>query len=303
MFRSGIARSRWAAIGAAVAVSLGAGGLLVAQAAGSSNPAAFHALSPVRVFDTRDGSGGVPLAPVGPDSSIDVQMTGVNGVPENATAVQLNVTVVNGTTPSFLTVWPTGVTRPVASSLNWVDGVARPNAVTATIGTDGKVSFYNAFGTVDVLADLVGYYTAVDQPPFTAVVAQSVSSPALPSALGQIASVDLTLPDVCPGVADQWQVMVQADGYFLTGNAATANLQSATVALSLVPDNFENGTVLNQNFNFAGQYREAYSTQYVFTVDAGTTTFYEVGVTDHPNGVSAAQNSLIAESVAVTCPT
>ena len=42
-----------------------------------------------------------------------------NGIPAGAKAVSLNVTVVGGTTSSYLTVWPTGDARPTASSLNW----------------------------------------------------------------------------------------------------------------------------------------------------------------------------------------
>ena len=157
---SGLARSRWAAVGAAVAVSLGAGGVALLHAAVDSSSAVFHALSPVRVFDTRDGSGGVPIAPIGPASALDVVVAGVNGVPADATAVVLNVTVVDGTASSFLTVWPTGDPKPLASSLNWTGPAATPNGVTAPVGAGGKVSFYNLTGTVNVLADVTGYYTA-----------------------------------------------------------------------------------------------------------------------------------------------
>ena len=299
MFGSGVSRSRWAAIGAAVAVSLGAGGLAVVNAAVSSDPAVFHALSPVRVFDTRNGTGGVPVAALLPGGSIDVQITGVNGVPANATAVVLNVTVDNGSAASFLTVWPTGDPRPLASSLNWTGPAAQPNGVIAPIGAGGKVSFYNDAGTVNVLADVSGYYTAANQPPFTQVIAQTTGSPVLPAATGQIAAVAVTLPDVCPGV-DSWNVLVQADGYFLTGGA-TVGVDSATVALGLDATTFVPGSVVNQNFDAGGQWRESYSTAFMFTVDSGTQTFFELGSTDLANGVSAANNNLIAQSVSVTC--
>ena len=299
MFRSGFSRSRWAAIGAAVAVSVGAGGLFVAHAAVSSNPAVFHALSPVRVFDTRDGTGSVPIAPLGPGATLDVQMTGVNDVPANATAVVLNVTVVNGSASSFLTVWPTAEPRPLASSLNWTTADARPNGVTAPIGAGGKVSFYNLTGTVDVLADVAGYYTAADQPPFTAVIAQSNGAPALPATTGQIASVAITLPDVCPGV-DSWNVLVQADGYFRTGGSS-GTTRSAEVGLGLDATTPVGGSFVAQNFDQLVQWREPYSTAFMFTVDSGTRTFFELGSTNHPFGVVAAENTLLAQSVSVTC--
>lgn len=292
-------RSRWAAVGAAVAVTLGAGGLALAHASTSSAGAQFHALAPVRVFDTRTGDGGVPVGPVGADATLDVTIGGTHGVPLDATAVVLNVTVVGGTTSSFLTAWPTGAVRPTASVLNWTNADATPNGVTVPLGTAGKVSFYNKSGTVNVLADVAGYFTAATGPQFANVVTQTVSGPALPATLGSISSVDLTLPDACPAAPDQWQVLVQADGYFLTGGAASGG--SATVALSTDGTNFVSGSVLNQNITSPGQWREPFSTSFLFTVDAGTTTFSVLGSTNIGAGVSAAQLNVIAQSVAVVC--
>jgi hypothetical protein len=72
----------------------------------------------------------------------------------------LNVTVVNATASSFLTVWPSDEGRPLASSLNWVAGApATPNKVDVKLSADGKISLFNLAGTVDVLADVVGYYS------------------------------------------------------------------------------------------------------------------------------------------------
>lgn len=292
-------RSRWAAIGAAIAVSLGAGGLAIANAAVSSDPGLFHALSPVRVFDTREGTGGVPAAPIAAGATLDVQVGNRNGVPANATAVVLNVTVVGGTASSFLTVWPTGDARPTASSLNWTNAEARPNGVVVPLGTDGKVSFFNFAGTVHVLADVSGYYTAAEQPPFVPVVAQITNTPALPITLADVATVELTLPDVCSGRPDEWKVLVSADGSFLTSPNPSG---TALVGLGTVADTFTSGTVANQSFSATGQWREPYSTSFLFTVDAGTTTFHQVGSNSTGTGIALTNNTLIAQSVSVSCP-
>ena len=157
---SRLVRSRWAAIGAAVAVTLGGGGLLRANA--SENRVATSAVSivPIRVLDTRSslGVGG----PVRARQTIDLMLAGVNGVPFDAISVSLNVTVVGGTTPSFLTIFGTGVARPGTSSVNWVNGNPVANAVTSRLGSDGKVSFYNEAGDVQIIADLVGYVVPAD---------------------------------------------------------------------------------------------------------------------------------------------
>lgn len=49
-------RSRWAAIGAAVAVTLGAGGMVAVNAAPSA-PSSFVSIDPTRVLDTRTDVG------------------------------------------------------------------------------------------------------------------------------------------------------------------------------------------------------------------------------------------------------
>jgi hypothetical protein len=83
----------------------------------------------------------------------------VPGLPAGTTAVALNVAVTNPTAASFLTVFPGGTTRPpVGSNLNFVAGQTIPNMVLVPLGAGNTVTLYNAAGTVDVIADLVGYY-------------------------------------------------------------------------------------------------------------------------------------------------
>jgi PPE-repeat protein len=56
-------------------------------------------------------------------------------------------------------VFPADASKPLASSLNWVAGqAATPNAVTSDVSADGKVSFFNNSGSVNVIADIVGYF-------------------------------------------------------------------------------------------------------------------------------------------------
>jgi hypothetical protein len=80
-------------------------------------------------------------------------------IPPDAIGLSLNVTVDNPTSASYLTIFPSDVARPLASNLNWTAGQAPvANAVTTNISADGKVSFFNNAGTVNVIADIVGYY-------------------------------------------------------------------------------------------------------------------------------------------------
>jgi hypothetical protein len=161
--RSNGRRTRWAAIGAAVAVSLGGGtGFYYAHAApGDVVQTSFVPVEPQRILDTRPAPDNVSgfVGPLGAGDVHDFQVTGLAGVPANAASVVLNVTVTGTTQPSFLTLYPTGAVRPLASNLNWsAAGVTVPNLVTVKIGTGGKVSVYNLAGSAHVVADVAGYY-------------------------------------------------------------------------------------------------------------------------------------------------
>jgi hypothetical protein len=118
----------------------------------------FTALPATRVLDTRTGTGG-PATPIGAGGVREVVVRGAAGVPVNATAVVLNVTVAFPTATSYLTVYPSGVARPNASNLNFTAGQIVPNLVVVGVGADGKINVFNSAGTVHTVADIVGYTT------------------------------------------------------------------------------------------------------------------------------------------------
>ena len=117
----------------------------------------FHSLVPSRILDTRVGNG-APTAKVGPSGLVELQVSGRGGVPANASSAVMNVTATEPDATSYITVWPAGQGRPDASSLNTVPGLTVPNLVIAKLGTGGKVDLFNAFGTVHLLADVVGWF-------------------------------------------------------------------------------------------------------------------------------------------------
>jgi hypothetical protein len=158
-------RARWAAVGAALAVAIGAGGgIAITNAAVSSGERdVFVPITPCRLLDTRAASQVGPRAtPIGASETYTQTVRGTNGnctISPDAIAVAMNVTVVDGTAGSFLTIWPADAAKPLASSLNWQAGqAATPNKVDVRLSADGKVSFFNLGGTVNVIADVVGYY-------------------------------------------------------------------------------------------------------------------------------------------------
>ena len=67
------------------------------------------------------------------------------------------MTAVDAAAAGFVTVWPCGVDRPLASNVNFEAGETRPNSVIAKIGADGKVCVF-ASQTIDAVVDVAGYF-------------------------------------------------------------------------------------------------------------------------------------------------
>jgi len=115
-------------------------------------PGRYFATGPTRVYDSRN-TGGAFYA--GESRSVDFS---AYGVPSGATAVSLNVTGVDATASTYVTAWPSGTSRPTASSLNVDPYTATPNGVTVALGSDRKVNLYNNAGFVHLVVDIAGYY-------------------------------------------------------------------------------------------------------------------------------------------------
>jgi hypothetical protein len=148
------------AVGTDAAGPASAGPARTATAATAATAAGgYVAVTSTRLLDTRHGIG-ARTAAVAANSALKLTVIGAV-VPAGAVAVALNVTVVSPQRGGYLTVWGAG-DRPTASNLNFSSNQTIANAVITPIDpSDGSVQFYNgAPGTVQVLADVAGYYTA-----------------------------------------------------------------------------------------------------------------------------------------------
>jgi hypothetical protein len=165
MSRELLRRTVGVVVGLCCLLSGGLPSASVANAESVSDPEGeFTPLSPARVLDTRTGEGrSGAVGPVAAGSPIDVQITGRGGVaPNGVSAVVMNVTVTQPTDTSHLTIWPTGTGMASTSNLNFVPGQTVPNLVTVAVGPDGRVFLANAFGSVHVIFDVVGFYSGPD---------------------------------------------------------------------------------------------------------------------------------------------
>ena len=128
-------------------------------------PSAFVPMTPCRLLDTRPEPDrvGSRSEPIAAGETYIQQVTGNNGnctVPDSATAISMNATAVGATAPSFATFFPADAEMPHASSLNYVPGQPPvPNQIDVRLSADGAIGIYNAYGSVDLIVDVAGYYT------------------------------------------------------------------------------------------------------------------------------------------------
>jgi hypothetical protein len=122
-------------------------------------PGQFHALSPVRILDTR-GTEGRISGPIGPGAGPDVQITGRFGVPASGVAaVVMNATVTAPAAAGHLIVFPAGEPQPLAASLTYGPGQTVSNLVVAKLGAGGRLSVSTA-SRLSLILDLQGWFSA-----------------------------------------------------------------------------------------------------------------------------------------------
>ena len=138
-----------------------------------SAPSVFTPVTPFRILDTRDGTGGVITRAMEPGEKIRVPVAGLGPIPAGGvTAVVANVTATQSSQPHFLTVYPGSTAQPGTSNLNAGPGVTVPNLVVMGVGPDGHIEVYNSHGWAHCLVDVFGYCTASTGDRFTPLAPQ-----------------------------------------------------------------------------------------------------------------------------------
>jgi hypothetical protein len=246
-------------------------------AAQSGKPPAgseYVPLSPTRIVDTRCSASPQPswcppehlpatnssLKAILPNEVLNFTVAGIADVPLSSLAAELNVTAIPGKTGGYLTVYPTGTSRPLASNVNFSSGGIVANQTVAQIGSSGMVSVYNSSSSpVELVVDLEGYFatnsgdiltssspsrildtrcSAVPEPSYCVSENLPVSNSSIPSASPPYSLV----------------VQVAGDGSIpLTGVAAVvANVTvvgaSSGGYLSIYPDGETRPSISNLNF-------------------------------------------------------
>ena len=144
------------------------------EAAAQSGPYQFYPLSPCRVVNTRRTE--APALPALAERTFTIKEGNESGsdplkpcgVPTDAKAVALNVTIAQLPAPAvptagYVTLWPADLaTRPTVSTINFAatDGALANGAVVPLGATtpDIKAFFGGAAGNIHLLLDVTGYF-------------------------------------------------------------------------------------------------------------------------------------------------
>lgn len=118
----------------------------------------YYTVLPCRVYDSRSGAA---LA-AGSSSVVPVAAAGC-GVPSDARAVALNVTMVDPTGQGYAALFPGNYPQPATSTINFSAGSNRANAVVMPLSTDGVGTLGLALmmaggGSSHVIVDVAGYF-------------------------------------------------------------------------------------------------------------------------------------------------
>lgn len=174
-----------ATLAVAPALAVGAWQVAANATAQSSAASEFHAVAPTRVLDTRNGTG-APAGAVATSSTTVLDLSAT--VPADATAVSVNVTVTAATAGGYIEAYADGSVRPTASTLNFDAAQTVANSSMVQL-LDDKVDIFNGSGgTVQLIADVTGYFesagASASPPPTSLSAAPSASASASPSPSG-----------------------------------------------------------------------------------------------------------------------
>ena len=129
----------------------------------AANGLVFVPVAPCRLVDTRvpvmQSGFGPPAMGAGEVRTFAIPSNTSCGIPANAAAYSVNITVVTKGYLGILTIWPAGQTMPNVSTLNsyLTTSTAVANAAIVPAGSGGRISVYVTDAT-DLVIDINGYF-------------------------------------------------------------------------------------------------------------------------------------------------
>jgi hypothetical protein len=135
----------------------------VPRSASDPGGAAFVALEPCRLADTRTGLDVVETPTDRPGRRWRIGVAGRCGIPDGAVALAVSVAATDAPNAGYVTLFAAGAAVPPVSSLNHDAGRTRNNGAVVAIGADGIDAV--STGAADVVVDVTGAFVDVDRLP------------------------------------------------------------------------------------------------------------------------------------------
>ena len=133
----------------------------------AASPAAqFTPTVPVRLVDTRDGTG-TEAAPLRGGCTLVVRPS----VPAGTTAVAVNFVTVDSVAQGYLAAYPCGIERPFTSIVQSRPGSVVSGSAIVPLGADGSFCVFSSI-TTSVVTDLTGSYSSTGTSRFEPIVSQ-----------------------------------------------------------------------------------------------------------------------------------
>lgn len=274
------------------------GGRALTSASSDAVETVFVPIAPCRLIDTRAGTENVgPRAtPIPADTEVAFgAFDGDDGnstceIPSTARAIATNAVVAWPTARTYIALYPGDVANPGTANINVVAGQApTPNAANIPLAPDGTFNVYNAFGTVDFILDVNGYYQ-----PSTAAAATPIDGE--PGATGATGPQGETGETGATGATGpQGEQGEQGD----TGETGPAGPQGETGEIGPAGPQGEQGEAGPAGPAAATEITEL-TADHVIAPDAtldATTPACEEGAVALSGGVSAAEGSTAADAV------
>jgi hypothetical protein len=123
----------------------------------------YHPLDPLRVLDTRDGTGLSGTFVTGVPRTFPVAGASGGKIPSNAVAITANVTVTGQGSRGFVSVGPVVGPSPSSSTINFPAGDTRANNLTLPLNAQGNLMAVfqgNAGTSTQLVLDVTGWFTA-----------------------------------------------------------------------------------------------------------------------------------------------
>lgn len=209
----------------------------------------FTAYGPVRLLDTRNGTGATQ-GPVTSGSTVRLKIAGSGSIPTGLTAVAVNLTAVDGTGSGYITAYADGTSKPSVSNLNYGDGTTVANEAIVPVGADGMIELtntgINSSVSVDLIADVTGYFTQTAAAGFAAVTPARIldTRKGLGAAQAQVAplsSIKLAIDGADGGV-------LPGSGITAVSLHVTAVDTAANGYVTVYPDGESTPTASNLNY-------------------------------------------------------